>query len=766
MTDLATTPRADGASDGDVVTPAGEVISDVEAAESDATIDDSIDAADDAVLDDGAVEAEADDGATDDIEAETKASDIVDAEPSVETDAAADAEAEAAAETAADASDDVEADDDLEADVSDDVEGADEAEAADELETENDADHDLEAEAEVSDDVEAADAAEAADELETGAEAADDAADDVETEDEVADDTEAEDNASGDEAEAEAELEAVAEDDDENEAADDTVGEGETDAEDSDVAEAETAAIAETDAIAEADNDAAAAGEVAAPEDEASVDEAVEDEVTEAAPTTLAPTVALPVAEAQNGAEAAGATEAVYAWAPAEPAPKKKHTAIWISAAAGVAVVGLVVSSLVLIAPGTTVAGVPVGWLTPGAAADAIEQQLAETTVVLTGEGGDAEITGAELGALVDARALADAAFAEHPMWNPTAWFATTGAEIELDPATATDALRDAAPQLYTDPVNAQLEFDAATASYVATPAVPGAGIDVATVQDAIQAAFEAGEKRVELDPVGAEVPADISTETADETVAKLNGMLDTAGFYVGDERTVPVDRAVAASWLTVTPEEDGFEITADAEAIQPMIDGLAAAVNRAPENAIEITDTGGNVLQEIAAGQSGRQLGDTADVADDFAAQLAIGDAAYKLPVDEVPVSTTTLARNIVVDLSDQRAYFYENGVVVSSTAMSSGLPGHDTHTGNYRIRAKLASQNMGNPDTTKAPFYYTKNVPWVMYFNGDQALHGAYWHNNFGHRMSHGCVNLPVSVAKFLYDWAPMGTEVRVQA
>ncbi|MDQ7878622.1 L,D-transpeptidase family protein [Microbacterium sp. QXD-8] len=458
----------------------------------------------------------------------------------------------------------------------------------------------------------------------------------------------------------------------------------------------------------------------------------------------------------------------VYAWAPEEPKAKKKHTALWISAAAGVAVVGLVVSSLVLIAPGTAVAGVPVGWLTPGAAAEAIEQRLAETTVVLTGTGEDAELTGAELGATVDAQALADAAFAAHPMWNPTAWFATTDAEIELEASAASDALRDAAPQLYTDPVDATLAFDPATASYVATPAVEGVGIDVATVQAAIQAAFEAGQTRVEVDPVTAAIPAEISTETADATVAQLNGMLDTAGFYVGDERTVPIDRAVAASWLSIAPEGDEFAITADPAAIQPVVDTLAPAVDRAPENAVVITDTGGKVLQTMAAGQSGRQLGDTAGIAAAFADQLASGDAVYKLPVDEVPVSTTTLARNIVVDLSEQRTYIYENGQVVNSFLISSGTAATPTHTGSFRINSHVRVQDMGalcyNPNAVNS--YCTEDVPWVMYFNGDQGFHGTYWHSNFGNRMSHGCVNLPLGTAEFLYSWAPNGTEVRVQS
>jgi lipoprotein-anchoring transpeptidase ErfK/SrfK len=491
--------------------------------------------------------------------------------------------------------------------------------------------------------------------------------------------------------------------------------------------------------------------------------------------TTIAPVVTPTAALDAGPTTTATATatlpadgSAVFAWAPAEPKVKKKHTAIWISAAAGVAVVGIVVSSLVLIAPGTAVAGVPVGWLTPGAAAEAIEQRLAETTVVLTGAGEDAEITGAELGAAVDAEALADAAFAEHPMWNPTQWFAATGAEVELDAVAATAALRDAAPQLYTDPVDATLAFDPATASYVATPAVPGAGVDLATVQDAIQAAFEAGEPRVELDPLEAAVAAGISTETADATVAQLNGMLDTAGFYVGDERTVPVDRAVAASWLTVTPTADAFAITADAAAIQPLVDTLAPAVDRAPENAVVITDTAGKVLQTMAAGQSGRQLDDTAGVAAAFASQLATGNAVYELPVAEVPVSTTTLARNIVVDLSEQRTYLYENGQQIDSFLMSSGTAATPTHTGSFRINSHIRTQDMGalcyNPNAVNS--YCTKNVPWVMYFNGDQGFHGTYWHHNFGNRMSHGCVNLPLGTAEFLYSWAPNGTEVRVQA
>lgn len=462
---------------------------------------------------------------------------------------------------------------------------------------------------------------------------------------------------------------------------------------------------------------------------------------------------------------------AVYAWGPAEARPKKSRKALWIGAAAGAAVIGLVVSSLVLIAPGTTVAGVPVGWLTPGAAAAAIDQRIAETTVVLTGAGEDAELTGADLGASVDAQALADAAFAEHPMWNLTAWFASTDAEIALDAAAATEALREAAPHLYTDAVDATVAFDAASASYASTPAVAGSGIDVAMVQAALQAALEAGETRVNVEPVAAEMPAAISTETADETVAKLNGMLDTAGFYVGEERTVPIDRATLAGWLTVSPdaENGAYEITADTAAIQTAVDGLPEAINRQVENGTVITNSSGKVLREEAPGVSGREVGDTSSLASDFADELAAGNAAVAAPVTEVAPVITTLARTIEVNLSTQTAHLFENGSMIASYTISSGRDATPTPTGHFTVNAYTRIQDMGalcyNPAAVNS--YCTEDVPWITWFAPDIAFHGASaFRSSLGFQQSHGCVNMWDADARFVYDWTAHGTEVWVHS
>ncbi len=322
--------------------------------------------------------------------------------------------------------------------------------------------------------------------------------------------------------------------------------------------------------------------------------------------------------------------------------------------------------------------------------------------------------------------------------------------------------LREKAPGTYRAPVDATVAFDAGSQSYVATPAEAGEGIDVAAVTAALQSAFDAGTAKSSTEAGLVSVDAPVSTDEAGAAVATLNGVLDTVGFYVGDERTVPVDRATAASWLTVTSDGTGaFAISADQAAIQKVVDGLAGQVDRGAVNADVIVDTGGEVIKTLTEGQTGRSIGDTSGIAAAFAAQLADGNGKYALTVAETPFATAKTERNIDVNLSAQTVTLYENGQVYQHWSMSSGKSGWETHTGEFRIGWKTALQDMGC-----APGYdwCTKDVPWVAYFNGDEGFHGTYWHNNFGTPMSHGCINLTVANAKLLYDWAYRGTPVSV--
>ena len=472
-----------------------------------------------------------------------------------------------------------------------------------------------------------------------------------------------------------------------------------------------------------------------------------------------------PDAPAAPGAltpESSGDGAAPVQWAPAEPAPKKKRLWLWIGAPVALVAAGAVAASLVLIAPGTAVAGVPVGFMTPGAATDAIDQRLASTSLVL-GDGGPT-VTGADLGATVDAAALASAAFDERPMWNVTQWFGdAVDAPITLDADAATAALRAAVPAAFTDPTPAAVSFDGT--AFVVTPAVDGTGIDVDAVTAALHDAFVAGKTSATTDLTSSPVASPATTEKAQAAADQANAMLANIGFYVGDERTVPVDAATAAGWLTVTSDASGaFTVTADPAKIQPSIDALAAAVNRPPVNGGVIVNSAGSELGTAAPGQDGRTLGDTSSVASDFAAQLAEGNSAFALPVTITPATMVKLERLLEVNLSEQRMYVKENGVVLDSWYVSTGRKGAETETGHYNIGWKTPSQTMTGiaPDSGKP--YVQEDVLWAMYFNGDQAFHGVYWHSNWGNQMSAGCVGMPEFRAEQIYEWAPQGVDVWV--
>jgi lipoprotein-anchoring transpeptidase ErfK/SrfK len=121
-------------------------------------------------------------------------------------------------------------------------------------------------------------------------------------------------------------------------------------------------------------------------------------------------------------------------------------------------------------------------------------------------------------------------------------------------------------------------------------------------------------------------------------------------------------------------------------------------------------------------------------------------------------PSSIDSNVHWIDIDLTQQTLTAYAGETPVRTMLVSTGLPRTPTPVGRYQIQTKLRYDDMSGPG------YYLPAVPYVMYFYGGYGLHGTYWHTNFGHPMSHGCVNLPTSEAEWLFYWAAVGTPVNV--
>jgi lipoprotein-anchoring transpeptidase ErfK/SrfK len=308
--------------------------------------------------------------------------------------------------------------------------------------------------------------------------------------------------------------------------------------------------------------------------------------------------------------------------------------------------------------------------------------------------------------------------------------------------------------------VNASVAFK--DGGYAASKAQPGSKVDTDALASSLSRSLTAAPGKLAVKATTEPVQAPLSTATATTTAEKLNGMLSAIGFYVGAERTVPVAPEVAASWLTVTPNAQAgtFSITADQAKIQIAVDALPGQVNRAAVAGEAIVNSSGEALKTIVAGQTARTLGETGTVAKSFATQLSHGEATFPLPVTEEALQTKNVQRSIEVDLGAQRTSMIENGAVVDSWPISAGLAGTPTPTGHFKVFAHVRVQTMSSTQYG----YNVPNVEWVMYFSGDDAFHGVYWHNNFGSPMSHGCVGMPISQAQALYEWSPDGIEVYV--
>jgi len=113
---------------------------------------------------------------------------------------------------------------------------------------------------------------------------------------------------------------------------------------------------------------------------------------------------------------------------------------------------------------------------------------------------------------------------------------------------------------------------------------------------------------------------------------------------------------------------------------------------------------------------------------------------------------------RWIEVNLSEQMVYAWEGNTLMNSFLASTGTWATPTVTGTFKIWNKTRIQAMSGPG------YYLPDVPWVMYFYKDYGFHGTYWHNNFGTPMSHGCVNLTIPAAEWLYNFGYIGMTVNV--
>ncbi|HLZ62195.1 MAG TPA: L,D-transpeptidase [Ktedonosporobacter sp.] len=133
-----------------------------------------------------------------------------------------------------------------------------------------------------------------------------------------------------------------------------------------------------------------------------------------------------------------------------------------------------------------------------------------------------------------------------------------------------------------------------------------------------------------------------------------------------------------------------------------------------------------------------------------------------------------------IVVSLSKQWLYAYQDGTEVYNAAVLTGRPALPTPTGTYHVFAKLSPTTFYSPFPPGSPYWYPPTyINYALEWKaGGYFLHDSWWHSVYGPGTngwhydpvdgwqwgSHGCVSMPVTAAAWLYSWAPIGTTVQI--
>ena len=135
-----------------------------------------------------------------------------------------------------------------------------------------------------------------------------------------------------------------------------------------------------------------------------------------------------------------------------------------------------------------------------------------------------------------------------------------------------------------------------------------------------------------------------------------------------------------------------------------------------------------------------------------------AITDQQHNIIANRIMQLQESSQRWIEIDLSRQKLVAWEGNKPVYAVTISSGKSSTPTRTGTFAVQTKHRVTRMTGDD------YDVPDVPYTMYYDGGMAIHGAYWHNLFGNPVTHGCTNVAVNHAKWLFEWASVGTPVVV--
>lgn len=356
---------------------------------------------------------------------------------------------------------------------------------------------------------------------------------------------------------------------------------------------------------------------------------------------------------------------------------------------------------------------------------------------------------------------------------NPSEWlkyqFSPSVYEIETMIAYDETALEEKVnsldcmnPELMIKPENARISDYIENQGYTIVPEVPGTAVIPETVKNGISDAILNLKEKVSLEEIGAYEAPELTRD--DE---RMTGLLETMNRYAavtvtyqfGDKQEV-LNGSRIREWLTVNSDNS---VSVDSEQVAAFVSELAAAYNTSNKAKTLKTSYGPTIT--VSGGTYGWRINQSEEAAA-LEAIIVSGESQTREPVYAQKAASHGANdygdTYVEINLTAQHLFYYKDGVkVVESDFVSGSLSkGWGTPAGTYPLTYKQR-------DATLKGENYRTPVDYWMPFNGGIGMHDATWRGTFGGTIyktsgSHGCINLPHSVAKKIFENIQAGTPV----
>ena len=433
--------------------------------------------------------------------------------------------------------------------------------------------------------------------------------------------------------------------------------------------------------------------------------------------------------------------------------------------------------------PGTTVAGTDVSGKSREQVVAAIENRAKSAKVDISGDV-TASASLADLGTTVDAQATADAVMARGDSLGEKLQALVSKGEVPVVTTTNTTTVSSYATSLIPEDRakarNATVVLSEDGMTFSTTSASNGASLDVNALEQAAQkAATSLGSSSVSLTMTDA--APKVSDDEAQKVADKANNWVSQDVTITLDEDSYTAENTDKASWIKVTNSaESAPTIAVDSAKVSQWVQAQAEEAKVEPVTGQRNVNASGKVVSTPTEAKDGKTVNNADTVAKSITESFG-SDKAYTGTFETTAVKAEWKERTIAagaenlpyqaapgekwvdLNLSNKTVTAYEGATVVHGpVSIVDGAAETPTVTGTYKVYLQYESQTMRGENADGSP-YVAEDVPWVSYFYSGYAFHGAGWRSSFGYSGSHGCVNMPVSEAQWIYNWVDTNTVVQ---